>query len=124
MIEVGDYLYFYHSFGRSIDRAMIVRETKTQWILERDRRVNKGSLRSVGSSSWSQTYFYQETPELKEKYEVFGVWRKVLNKLDRIAEKRNHYIKERLTKERVNEIGVKVAELHDMLEELLPGDRK
>lgn len=117
MIRVGDYLYYHYNSGRAINRTRIVRETKTQWIVGNDIRISKEKLRSIGS--YNHTYYKQETPELKEEYEIHGVWRKVLNKLDRMAEKRNHYVKDKLTKDKVNEVKAKIEDLCDELEKLL-----
>lgn len=122
MIKVGDYLYRRHNYGTTITRSLIVRETKTQWVLERDTRVRKEGLRIIGErrSYSSSYYYYEETEALKNEYLTNGIFSKVLLKLDSLYSKRNHYLKNKLTPETCADLFNKVKALEEEFQKLLP----
>lgn len=124
-IQVGDFLYTYNNYGKHIARTEIVRETRTTWVLENDKKVKKDGLRILGrDSSFGGPHAYkQETEKLKNDYLVQGVFRKVLNAIDHMSSRRSHYVKDRLTPEKVAEIKIKAEALKDELDKLYPNER-
>ena len=120
MLQVGDYLYYHSNYGRYIQRTEILRETKTQWVIENDKRVKKEDLKRIGTSSFNIAFYKEETETLKDEYLTQGVFRKVLNSLDHMGSKRNHYVKSRLTVEKAEELRQMAEILKLELDKLLP----
>lgn len=109
-----NYLYS-TGFLRELSRHSILRETKTQYVLESGVRARKSNLRQVGGSR----YFIYPTPELDREYKLQHTWRAFLRKLDHISENRNHYKKNDLGEHQLDTILELISRLENELKGLL-----
>ena len=82
----------------------------------RQYKSQKNNLIAVGKG---YNRYDQETAELKESYELNKKWNTVLRKLDTIYSKRNHYIKDKLTLDKAEELIKRVSELEEEFKKLL-----
>lgn len=119
MIKVGDFLYYYTSYGSRLYRYEILRETKTQWVIERDIRIRKSNLREVGSYN----SFRAATPELEREYMTLNNFFETKFTLDKIYENRNHYIPGRLNVEESKKLQEMTENLKKEFDKLLPKER-